>query len=379
MSARDDSVRRSMLVVLIAVALLAAAFVAVLVFDGKAPGRKPAADPSTSHTAHPRRVLPVGLNTGSSLLGLDRADLDAAVSEIAATGITWIRVDFSWTEIQPTSADAWVWGPTDRVVDAARKHGIHVLGLVTYTPAWARVRGCSSFTCPPAQAAAFGRFVGEVGERYVPRGVRTFQVWNEPNLDMFWKSPNPAAYGDVVRRAAAALRDGHRGRVQVIFGSLAVPDHAADGIDPAVFVRAACVARCKVDAVGFDPYTFPALPSATSRPATAWYGLTPEGGLRQAINRAIGPTTPIWVTQFGAPVAEGSVRAPFVDERQQTAIILAGLRLARQQPTVGGYFVNTWRDVAGASDYRGRFGLWESDGTPRPVVGALRRALHAGR
>lgn len=363
-----------MAVVLAAVALLAVSLIAVLTRGHDAPVRTPESPAASPGHARRPAPLPVGLNTGSALLGLGQRSLDDAMATFAATGLTWIRVDFSWTEIQPNSPDAWVWGPTDRVVAAARAHHIHVLGLLTYTPVWARAAGCRDFTCPPASAHTFARFAGEVGDRYAPRGVRTFQVWNEPNLDLFWKRPDPSAYGALVRQAATALRD-RPTPVRVILGSLAVPGRDADGIDPAVFVRAACSTACRVDAVGFDPYTFPALPSASRTPATAWYGLTPGGALRRAIDRSIGRTVPVWVTQFGAPVAAGAVRPPFVDEQRQTAIVLAGLELARKDPRVGGFFVNAWRDVPGSSDYRDRFGLWRSDGTPRAAVAALRRAL----
>ncbi|NGN92020.1 hypothetical protein G5C66_04615 [Nocardioides sp. KC13] len=332
--------------------------------------------PSTPSPAVTKPALPqlnAGLNTGRSLLGLGRRELESALDDIAGAGFTWIRVDFSWTDIQPVSKDSYTWGPTDRVVRAARAHDLDVLGLISYTPAWARRAGCRDFTCPPASTPAFADFAGEVADRYVSRGVGTYQLWNEPNLDLFWQQPDPVAYGDLVRRAATALRRGHDG-VRVVFGSMVVRDRDADGVDPAVFVRAACKRGCPVDAVGFDPYTFPDLPSATGK-RSAWATISRGGVVRRTIDQSIGADVPVWVTQFGAPVTEKTVHPPYVDVDRQSEIIMAGLRLARQDQLIGGFFVNSWRDAPSSSDYRDHFGLWGADGTARPAVASLRKAL----
>lgn len=369
--------RRAGLLVL-AATLLALLLVAVL-GGGLADRRAGAPTPSTSSPSDPVDPtdpdpgLPVGLNTARDLLHLDPAALDRALDQIVATGITWIRLDLSWTDLQPVASHRWQWSDTDRVVAAARDHDLEVLGLLTYTPAWARASGCAVFTCPPTDPAAFARYSRTVADRYVPRGVTTYQIWNEPNLDRFWTEPDAVAYGQLLRRTLTALRAGHDD-LTLLLGSLAHVGSTEGNIAPDLFLRLACARGCPVDAVGYDPYTFPDLPE--TRGEGAWSELTAKGSVRRAVDRTVGRHVPIWVTQFGAPVLTPGISDDrLVDEARQSTIVLAGLRLARRDERIGGFFVNGWRDVAGSTDYRDHFGLWRADGTPRPAVAALRAAL----
>ncbi|MGZ6733819.1 MAG: beta-galactosidase [Nocardioides sp.] len=321
-----------------------------------------------------RPALPVGLNLGRQLVGASGAQVDAAMRDVVELGASWVRVDFAWTDLEPRRG-RYDWSTTDRIVAAAAERGVHVLALLTYTPPWARAPGCERFACPPASAAAFAAFAAATVARYAPRGVTSYQLWNEPNIDLFWPRPDPAAYGALVGAAVPAMRAEHA-HLRVLLGGLAYTTPAGDGIAPPSFVRRACAdRRCDVDAVGYDPYTYPEVPSVTGV-TTPWNLLTAGGALRRSVDQVLGTDVPIWVSEFGAPVQRPGERGGrAVSEQQQASIIGTGLTLAWQDLHVGGFFLNAWRDDAGEASPAGRFGLWRADGTARPAVAEVARLL----
>ena len=131
--------------------------------------------------------------------------------------------------------------------------------------------------------------------------------------------------------------------------------------------------------MGYDPFTYPALPSATTQPPNAWQLMSEPGapGLRSALAKAGLGDRPLWVTEFGAPTDyPGSTDARAVSETDQARIVVDGLRLARAgDGVVGAYFVNTWRDAKTGGAARDHFGLERSDGTRKPAFAALASAL----
>lgn len=125
----------------------------------------------------------------------------------------YVRSDYTWATVQPTNASTWSWATYDARIDAVHSAGLKVLAMLGYTPAWAN-GGNADDKYPPAAGFEdeFQEFCHQFALRYIPEGVTVFELWNEPNLDRFWK-PVPHVYNYVNRvlipgsnglRAAAA-------------------------------------------------------------------------------------------------------------------------------------------------------------------------------
>lgn len=138
---------------------------------------------------------PIGEITGNTTAFLNR---------LQASGATMLRTDAYWRSLQPTNpgsaasgantaVDATALGLLDGVVNGAASRGIHVILMVAYTPLWARpTYGASGDDkIPPTRDASdYGDYAWicwYLADRYGPKV--TIEVWNEPNISVFWKQP----------------------------------------------------------------------------------------------------------------------------------------------------------------------------------------------
>lgn len=167
--------------------------------------------PSAVAQAEGARTKPLdfGLAYSDTLPWMNDADLAQALDDAVDLGVTWIRADLSWTNIQPDGESQYLWERFDRVARAAQQRDLKVLATLGYTPQWSRDLACASegATCPPASNARFAQFVGEAVSRYSEMGVHTWQIWNEPNISGFWAGgADPERYAEMVKETSKAIR-----------------------------------------------------------------------------------------------------------------------------------------------------------------------------
>ena len=272
---------------------------------------------STTTTTLPPNAMLAGLSPGFGLNSLPAREFGAALDTIAATRVRWLRIDFDWSVIQAGGPAAYDWSRTDRVVDAARVRGLSIIALMTYTPDWARPFGTPD-KHPPNDPDDFARFVSTAAQRYAPLGVKTWEIWNEPNVATFWyPRPDPEGYTALLVRASAAIK-AVDSTATIISGGLAPASDAANGsqVDVRTFltrVYAAGGGRA-FDAVGLHPYSFPRLPTYPADYNT----FLAAPGLYQVMVDHGDAAKHIWGTEIGAPTQGGSGA---VSEALQSQII----------------------------------------------------------
>ncbi|MFI8106665.1 cellulase family glycosylhydrolase [Streptomyces sp. NPDC086023] len=338
--------------------------------------------------------LRVGIAYGDRLVRMSDQELGAALDDAVAVGARWVRADLSWASVQADGPDTFQWEGFDRVVAAVEARGLSLLPILGFTPPWARPAGCADKECRPARPEQFAAFARAAAARYAPRGVHTWEVWNEPNLTRSWKpAPDAGAYTVLLRMTGRALRE--RDPVAyVILGGLAATRTEDGDVSQTEFLQEVSVrgGNRLVDAVGYHPYTYPFLASAVTRWRTAWERME---GVRDSIRSVLiangTPKLPVWITEFGAPTngpgaasdgRPGTVGAgvTHVTEQRQALIAEDAVRTAAATPYVAALIWYAERDLGtDRGDNENFFGLRRADGSAKPALGALREAVAALR
>jgi polysaccharide biosynthesis protein PslG len=337
----------------------------------------------------PLNGLRVGLSYGDTLPGLSLAALDSELNDAVQLGVGWIRLDLAWDDIQPTSQSNFNWSAFDRIVTEANARHLSLLPILDYTPGWARDPSCGSDKCAPANPAQFAAFAAAAASRYAPLGIHTWEIWNEPNITVFWQpAPNPSRYVSLLKATVAAIRAVDTGAT-LVSGGLSPAATGGGNISPVDFLTAFCQlgGQQVVDAIGFHPYSYPVTPGYQAD-WNAWQQIanTPANltGVLAA-NGAAGKK--IWLTEYGAPTngpGAGATSSDLklgqmpdhVDEALQAGMASQSVALASSSAVAGALFWYSYQDQgtdpANAENF---YGLRRANGTPKPAYAALQQAI----
>ena len=135
-----------------------------------------------------------------------------------------------------------------------------MLAMIGYTPTWARVAGATDDKYPPKNVADYASFAQKVVERYAPKGVKAYELWNEPNLGCcFWKPKADAARFTELVKAAYGRMKSVDPSITVLTGGTAPANDDGQNASPPQFVQAmyANGLRATSTALAHHPYYGP--------------------------------------------------------------------------------------------------------------------------
>lgn len=254
-----------------------------------------------------------------------------------------VRLDaFPWDAVEYTEG-TYDFSIPDAAVAWAQRGNIGILGIIQYAPWWAsgvprmtpdphssecgipsqeKIRNSYDDirATPPQRVDAFARYVAALVKRYP--SVRYWQIWNEPNTQLFWKpAPDPAAYAVLLKAAYRAAKKTNP-HVQIVLGGISSNDQGyIDGL-----YRAG--GKSYFDIMAVHPYD-------TSQDPDAYLSaeLTSVRGLMMKWSDA----KPIWLTEIGWPTN-------IVSEDQQAAYLQKVYDIASSKQYVGAVFWHTLAD-----------------------------------
>jgi hypothetical protein len=330
-----------------------------------------------SSTAGAHNDFVFGLDYADQLPEEPAAGLAARVADASDVQAGWIRIDLAWYRVQPTP-QTWDWTSFDRSVAAARTHGLKVLAILDQPPTWARAASCAGNQwCPPADDTQFAAFAAKAAQRYPASVVPAWEVWNEENLTAYWPDKlNPNGYAALLRATSTALH-AVQPTAQVVLGGLAVAGTDGVSISPADFLDDVGKAGALryADAIGYHPYSYPTEPAG----ASAFTSIdTGPDSLVAVLNRYQVGTTPIWITEVGAPVSgaaqdpDAAQPATQAQERTQAGYATALVATVAADPHIKALFWFSDIDLPGQQLY---YGLRRANGTARPSFTALLQAI----
>lgn len=331
-----------------------------------------------------------GMSLGDTLVSLDTSALNNELNTISRLGVKWIRIDMSWADVQPLNSSQYDWTQLDRVVSAAKAHNLKILGVIAYTPPWASPKSCNGNPkCAPANPIQFAAFAAKIASRYTTQGADTWEIWNEPNLEAFWQpAPSPLAYTHLLQASYAAIKQAEP-QSEIISGGLGDLDNNSSSFTQQAFLKGmyADGAKPYFNALGFHPYSFPALPDYVA----LWSGWSMMNDIPDSIRSIMAANgdskKQIWITEYGAatngPGALASEanfnfsKSPdHVSEDLQAEMLTESAQKYLSYPWLGGYFWYSYQDLGtNSSSNENFFGLLRYNGSPKPAYFAYRKVI----
>lgn len=295
------------------------------------------------------------------------------------------RWSVAWNEVE-TTPEAWNWSRYDAQYQALTAAGLQPLVIARGAPCWAHPSSpCegagSAIAADPAFDDAWAEFVRRLAARYP--AVVAVEIWNEPNIKpSFSPYPNPARFAALLKAAYPAVKSVDPA-LPVISGGLFVSRGSGPfGIGNAQFLAGMYTAGAKgyMDGIGIHPY--PRTDSLDPTPRVYDPALLDGilAGVRATRDAAGDSATPIWITEIGESTTTMPGFPAAVSERGQASDLVALVRAIRAAPDVRVAIIHRLVDLPielggpyGAVE--GGFGVFRTDGSPKPAACALSREL----
>jgi hypothetical protein len=297
--------------------------------------------------------------------------LASVTAGLQANGIRYVRQSFSWAEIEPAPGE-YAWDRYDAIVDALNQRGISPVAVLHRSPAWIRSpSGAAAFDAPPADLAAYERFVAAVASRYGDR-VPFIQLWDLPNRPSNWggQPADATAYVSLLAIGSNAARGANPGAVILLAELDPFPD-AAD-VNDLAFLREIYeaggaaffdIVAARVNGGLSTPYDRAAAPGAPS--------LSRAILIREMVDAAGDLAKPIWATHYGWETS--GTGAGGLTEASQAAYVVAGMERSRAEwPWMGPLF--QWGLIPGPDLGGGTpagLALLREDGSPTALFTEL--------
>ena len=303
------------------------------------------------------------------------------LNDQAASGVDVVRQTFDWSQLE-RSRNRYDFSWYDRWMAEVARRRMEVLPILFNAPRFRSTRalGRGRGAALPRNPEDMGRFAARLVRRYGPRGtfwrrrrdlprvpVRTWQVWNEPNIRAYWPTgPNPAEYTRLLRATAKHIRRADP-RAEIV--TAGIPDSAL-GIPLGRFVRGmyAAGAGPAFDTLAIHAYSS----SPTGVPALA-------RRVRRLMDRHGDRRGSLRVTEFGW--ASSGPRSRFrvtpQEHARRLSWTLRALYGARARLRLRGVVYYSWRDgepyPPHYRDFSGlHTGLLDASRRPKPAYHAFR-------
>lgn len=379
---------------------LATVFAATVLLAWTAAGPAGAATRASAGVPVPEGFVGVNVN-GPMVDPADHVNLAHQFQLMVADGVQSIRVDFDWAAAQPypTAAAARAAGAhglvagaggvptdfsaTDQLVALAAQRHLTLLPVVMFAPHWDAGMNPSGGLQPPARTAPYANFLTTLIERYGPKGsfwashptiprepLRSWQIWNEPNINAFWPQPFLTSYVAVLRAAHTAIKRADPG-AKVVLASLT--NYAWASLEQIGHVRGALSDFGVISVNGFT-----SVPSNVIRYLDYMH--------RAAVSLGIG-TRPLLATEFSWPSARPESPNDFdwttteAGQARNIAAVLPLLAAARSRLHLAGFDYFTWMGDeykdADPFNFAGLFKFSSGRVSAKPAAAAFKRAALA--
>jgi len=281
------------------------------------------------------------------------------LDKLNAVGIKLVRKGISWSYVE--RGGVFNYGGVDIWARALSSRGMSMLALLAYGhPDYG---GATPQTDQHRQA--FARYAVNT-LNYLKRmnvNVTGFEVWNEPDVSVFWPNPDASSYARLLSQTVDSLRAADS-RAQIISGGIGVLGVRTLNY---YYELARSGVLNKVDGIGIHPYRYRA-PETFAEDQAAIHQIRQQYGI----------TAPLWSTEWGYSsyhYVDNSVYGDGHDVRAQRRQAVLTLRQVLAQLALNTKVMIVYNATDGApnaTDREANFGLFRQDLTEKPSMQALR-------
>lgn len=293
-------------------------------------------------------------------------------------GVETLRFLLFWPGVE-TGEGIYDWSPIDRIVARAAPADVELLPLIYGSPPWV----AKPENHPPLDSEedvqAWRRFLAALVDRYgrggsfwngvaKPQPIIRWQIWNEPNFDLYWHPrPAPAEYAELLAISADAIHE-RDPRARIVMAGVAP---VAAGMLWSRFLRLLYQApgfERDADVVAFHPYA-PTIAGLIENVRTARRIMRSHGDRKKALA----------VTEIGWSSSRQRGQL-VVGPRDQAELLRASFSRLFTTPKwqisdVQWYAWQDSRAVEFACTFCERAGLFTRWGRPKQAWRAYRRAV----
>jgi Cellulase (glycosyl hydrolase family 5) len=317
------------------------------------------------------------------------AALEQRLDQLASTGVKFTRVDVLWSEVAPKrpvdpknpNDPAYEWSRYDQIFRGLATRGIGVIVDFYRTPSWASKDGGVSAAPRAVDGAAFAgalarRYSGSSTDlvgRVLPE-IRRIEVWNEPNIALFWSPQCRARKRGITPIAAqgyaallhAAYREIKAANPRtIVVGGVAGPVGLAnpkgcptgnESVGTRAFIETLAANSVKLDA--WSQHLYPIGSPSDARFFPSWKALPSLNTLLDKLK----PNLPIYVTETGYHTSYNRFHRYYVSEQQQSDWLRDTFTAADASPRVA---LTVWFNVQDNPNWTG--GLLHNDLSRKPA------------
>jgi len=240
----------------------------------------------------------------------DHDDVNSLLQPMTEAGIQFVRYDFDWKDIEPLD-DQFVFSKYDQVVAQLKTKGLKTLGILDYGNKWS-----DPTTGKTDEINRFADFAYNTVKHF-KNDIKLWQIWNEPNSELFWISPEAANYTKLLKSAYAAVKQADP-TAAVILGGLVGNGKDEIYISNIRFAKLNYLSdiynnggKDYFDVADIHPYTFSIDITSTASLETA---IADTKAIM--VNSGDGGK-PLWITELG-PLFFPPVPLPYLSERGYT-------------------------------------------------------------
>jgi len=270
---------------------------------------------------------------------------------IARMGAAWIRDEISWGGVERKKGQYTFDKYFDQYMEAAGKLGIRPLILFDYGN---DLYGKGESPRTPEAFVGFAEYCRQLMRRYGPV-CRDWEVWNEPNITVFWKpKPNVEDYTSLMKAVYPAAKAANPKATIVGVCTAGTDFKFIEGVlqrDGGKFM----------DAISVHPYRYPRPPEASDL-------LGEMGRLKAMLDQYGVGHLKVWLTEYGYPTQQDPRG---VAQHRSAAYLVRTSLLALSLPYIERLFIYDFQDDGPDPKYNEHnFGVIRFDGSPKPAYAA---------